>query len=300
MTTAASEGDRPAEFHQGDGVRPIARQRPRIWSSWSGRIGLVGVLSVLAVAFVGPFLGGSPTRSVGIPFSLPAGEQWLGTDLIGRSVLDRVLHGGAQLIVVAAVATATAEVIGISLGLVAGYVGRATDGFVMRALDLLMSFPPILLLLVLAAAAGQGIVTIFVGSVLVNVPGVARVVRSATQELAGSAFVEVAVLRGETTWAVLRREILPNVKGAVLADAGPRLSGTVILVAGLHFLGIGVDPPAPDWGAMVFENRSGLGLQPLAVAAPALLMVLLVLSVNMVADAYARVGQPGGGDPPLA
>lgn len=274
----------PAPVRRRTGRGPLSR----VLSSWSGRVGLIGTLLVLGVAVFGSLVGGSPTRQLGVPFTAPGGGELLGTDLLGRSVWDRVLHGGLRLIVITALATLTAYALGASLGLLAGYRRDVVDDVIMRVLDVLLSFPPILLLLVLAAGAGQGLATIFIGSVLVNVPGAARVVRSATQEIVGLAYVEAAVLRGEPTRVVLRREILPNIRGTMLADAGPRLSGTVILIAGLNYLGIGVDPPTPDWGAMIFENRSGLTLQPWAVVAPALLIVLLVVAVNLLADAYAR------------
>lgn len=269
-------------------TRRRGRTLRRVLASWSGRVGLTGTALVLLLACLGPLIGGSPTRQSGIPFSSPDSQQPLGTDLLGRSVLDRVLHGGLRLILVAAVATLLAYLIGASLGLLAGYRSGLVDDVIMRVLDILLSFPPILLLLVLAAGIGQGLSTIFIGTVLVNVPGAARVIRSATQELVGRPYVEAAVMRGEPTWVVLGREILPNIRGTVLADAGPRLSGTIILIAGLNYLSIGVNPPTPDWGAMIFENRQGLTLNPWTVAVPALLIVLLVVSVNLLADAYAR------------
>ena len=287
----------PADVKHRKARGPLAA----ILSTWSGRAGLIGTLLVLGLAVVGPLVGGSPTRQLDVPFTLPTGHQLLGTDLLGRSVLDRIMHGGVRLIALAALATLVAYALGASLGLLAGYRRGVIDDVIMRVLDVLLSFPPILLLLVLAAGAGTGQGTIFIGAVLVNVPGAARVVRSATQEIVGHAYVEAAMLRGEGTAVILRREILPNIRGTVLADAGPRLSGTIILIAGLNYLGIGVNPPTPDWGAMIFENRGGLTLQPWAVAAPALLIVLLVVSVNLLADAYARsIGRSGATDGPSA
>jgi peptide/nickel transport system permease protein len=289
MSTPAGLLDGAVEELPADlAIRHRGRTMRRVLASWSGRVGFVGTALVLLIACLGPLVGGSPTSQSGIPFSPPDSQQVLGTDILGRSVLDRVLHGGLRLILVAAVATLLAYLIGASLGLLAGYRRGRMDDVTMRVLDVLLSFPPILLLLVLAAGIGQGLITIFIGTVLVNVPGAARVIRSATQEIVGRPYVEAAVLRGEPTRVVLAREILPNIRGSVLADAGPRLSGTIILIAGLNYLSIGVNPPTPDWGAMIFENRQGLTLNPWAVAVPALLIVLLVVSVNLLADVYAR------------
>lgn len=289
MSTPAGLTDGPVDTVSPERVpRRRGRTLRQVLNSWSGRFGLAGTALVLLIACLGPLVGGSATSQSGIPFSAPDSRQPLGTDILGRSVLDRVLHGGLRLILVAATATLLAYLIGASLGLLAGYRRGRVDGVTMRVLDVLLSFPPILLLLVLAAGIGQGLSTIFIGTVLVNVPGAARVIRSATQELVGRPYVEAAVLRGEPTSVVLRREILPNIRGSVLADAGPRLSGTIILIAGLNYLSIGANPPTPDWGAMIFENRQGLTLNPWSVAVPALFIVLLVVSVNLLADAYAR------------
>jgi ABC-type dipeptide/oligopeptide/nickel transport system permease subunit len=183
-------------------------------------------------------------------------------------------------------ATLVAYLLGVTLGLLSAYLRGIWDGVIMRALDVLLAFPPILLVLVLASGHGQGLDTIFIGAVLVNIPGSARVVRSAGLEVVTMPFVEAARLRGESVVNVLRREILANIRGAVIADAGPRLSGTIILIAGLNYLGIGVNPPTPDWGAMIYENLGGLTIQPWAVIIPALLIVLVVVSANLLGEAY--------------
>lgn len=269
--------------------KPVRPPRAGFLGSWQGRIGLAGVALVVGLALAGPLLAPqSPTAPLGSPYDPPGGQFLLGTDQLGRDVLSRLLYGGSRLILVTTAATAVAYLIGTGLGLLSGYTRGRLDGFVMRSLDVLLAFPPILLLLVLASGAGTGLATIIPGIILVNVPGIARVVRSATLEIVGRAYVEAAVLRGETTRAVLSRELLPNISGVLFADAGPRLTGSIILVAGLNYLGLGVDPPTPDWGAMIFENRGGMTAQPWAVVAPAAMIVVLVLSLNLLGDAFAR------------
>lgn len=257
--------------------------------STEGRVALAGLAVMTFIALLGPMLAPhSATAPVAAPISPPGSGHLLGTDLLGRDVLSRIMHGGTDLLVVTAGATAAAYLIGVALGLLAGYNRGRLDGVLMRSLDVVLAFPPILLLLVLAAGAGTGLSTIVPGVILVNVPGIARIVRSATLELVGRAYVEAAVLRGESVATILRREILPNISGVLLADAGPRLSGSIILVAGLNYLGIGVDPPAPDWGAMIFENRGGISVQPWAVAAPAIVVVAVIIFASLLGDAFAR------------
>lgn len=268
--------------------RPVRRTAP-LFRSWQGAVGLVGSIVIIGLALLGPLIAPhSTTAPLAAPFSPPSGSYPLGTDQLGRDVLSRLLAGGLRLVLITAGATVAAYLIGTSLGLLAGYNRGRTDGIVMRALDVVLSFPPILLLLVLAAGAGPGIATIIPGVIAVNVPGIARVVRSAALEIVGQPFVEAAMLRGESTVAILRRELFPNITGALLADAGPRFSGSIILVAGLNYLAIGVSPPTPDWGAMIFENRTGMTIQPWAVVAPAVLIIFLVLCLNLLGEGLAR------------
>lgn len=270
---------------------PARRRRRRLGfvRSWEGVVGLAGTTIVLAVAVLGPLLSPhSTTTPQGVPYAPPGGGFPLGTDELGRDVLSRVLSGGLRLIVITLLATALAYAIGTALGLFAGYNRARGDGIVMRALDVVLSFPPILLLLLLAAGAGAGLGTMIPGVILVNVPGIARVARSATLEVVTQPFVEAAVLRGERLGSILRREILPNISDALVADAGPRFSGSLILIAGLNYLAIGVNPPQPDWGAMIFENRQGMTVQPWGVVVPAVLIIVLVLSANLLGEALAR------------
>jgi peptide/nickel transport system permease protein len=148
--------------------------------------------------------------------------------------------------------------------------------------------PPLLFLLVLATGAGRSIPVLVLGVATVHVPSIARIVRAATQEVSTHGYVEAAVARGERVGAILRREILPNVLGTVLADAGIRLTASILILASVNFLGLGLQPPRADWALMIAENRGGITLQPWAVAAPALLIAFLTISVNLVADAVAR------------
>jgi peptide/nickel transport system permease protein len=264
--------------------------RLRFARTGSGRVGLAGSLLVLALIAIGPFVAPhDPAAIVGVPLQRPGGGFPLGTDSLGRDVLSRVLWGGRSIVGLSLLATALAYVVGVTIGLVAGYKRRSlVDPLLMRAMDVLLAVPPLLLLLVLATGAGRSLPILVGGVVLVHVPSIARIVRAATQEASVRGYVEAAVARGEPTAAILRREILPNILGPVLADAGVRLTGSIIILAAVNFLGLGLQPPAADWALMISENRGGLTLQPWAVAVPALLIAFLTIAVNLVADAVAR------------
>jgi peptide/nickel transport system permease protein len=265
--------------------RPIALpQLSR--STWAGCILLA---FTCGIAIVGPFVAPhSPSELAGPPYDMPSAQFPLGTDPLGRDVLSRVLAGGRSVIVMALVATLLGYVTGGTIGLVAGYRRGIVDTMLMRTMDLLLAFPAILFLLILATGFGASPYALVGGIALIHMPQVARILRAATLEVSVKGFVEAAVARGERTSAILRREVLPNIAGTVAADAGPRFTVSVLLVAAVNFLGLGLRPPAADWALMISENRPAITIQPWAVVAPALMIALLTIGVNLLADAMAR------------
>lgn len=257
--------------------------------TWPARIGLIGASCLLLIAFLGPFAAPhSPTALLGAPFSGPTSRFPLGTDFLGRDVLSRVLWGGRTVVVLAGLATIVGYLGGASIGLIAGHMRGGTDAALMRAMDVLLAFPPILLLLVLAAGFGANPVALVAGIALIHIPGIARIIRAATQDASVRGYVEAAAARGERTAAVLYREILPNIWPTLAADAGPRFTVSILLVAAINFLGLGIRPPTADWALMISENRVALTIQPLTIAVPAVMIAVLTISVNLVADAFAR------------
>jgi peptide/nickel transport system permease protein len=255
----------------------------------TGALGLILLGLVIGVALLGPFLAPhAPDEPVGIPLTGPAEGQLLGTDFLGRDVLSRVLWGGRSVLLLAGAATLLAYGIGGLAGVVAGYDRRLLDGTIMRGVDVLLSFQALIFLLVLVTGTGTSKAVLVIGVALVQAPLVARVVRTATVEQSVRGFVEAAVARGESTQAILRREIIPNIVAPVAADAGLRLTYSIILVASVNFLGLGLQPPAADWALMVSENRSGLDLNPFVILAPTILIAVLTIAVNLVGDAVAR------------
>ncbi|MGX1777488.1 ABC transporter ATP-binding protein/permease [Nocardia brasiliensis] len=251
----------------------------RLRTAWTAT-----ALAVLLVALAGPFFAPySPTAAHGRPFQPPSARHLLGTDVVGRDVLSRVLHGGLSLVAIAGLALLVAYVLGLGLGLVAG-LRRGADRWIMRPVDAIVVVPWFLLLAVLATAIGAGPAAIVAATTLASVPWIIRIVRTAVLELAGTGYVESARARGEPLWRLALVEVLPNLRSVVLADAGVRMSMTISMVAVSGFLGLGLRPPAPDWALMITENRPGFGRQPWAVLAPALLIMVLVVSINLVVD----------------
>jgi peptide/nickel transport system permease protein len=262
---------------------------PRFLRHWQGRIGLALLLLTLVVIVFGPVLSPyPPTKIIGPPFAPAGGAFPLGTDVLGRDVLSRLLWGGQSVLLLGGLATVLAYAGGGTVGLAAGFLRGRIDATLMRLMDVILAVPPLLFLLVLATGAGSGAVVAVVGVALIQVPGIARIIRAATLEIAGRGYIEAASARGERTSHILFRDITPNISPTIVADGGTRLTVSILSIAALTFLGVGLQPPAANWALMMTENRPGLTYQPWAVIAPALMLAALTLSINLLADAYAR------------
>ena len=265
------------------------KERLRFLRRPSGAIGATILLFVIAVAVFGPLVAPhSPTQPLGVPLSGPSGASPLGTDYLGRDVLSRLLYGGRSVLGLAAAATILAYLLGLSIGLVAGYTRSLVDPMLMRSVDVMLCFPPLLFLLVLIAGAGSSVAVLIIGVALVQAPQVSRIVRTATLEVSVRGYVEAAVARGERAPAVLVREVLPNILGPVLVDAGLRFTYSILIIASVNFLGLGLQPPNSDWALMIGENRSYLAVNAWAVLAPAAMIAILTIGVNLTGDAVAR------------
>ncbi|MFD8161490.1 ABC transporter permease [Streptomyces samsunensis] len=265
-----------------------ARVRQWIPASPSGKAGLTILVVVLAVALLGPLAApDQPDLTVGIPYAPPSRAHWLGLDFLGRDVLSRVLYGGLTVVFYAGIATIAAYTVGLLAGLLAGYSRTWFATVLMRSTDVLLSFPALVFLILLATAFGPGITGIVVATAIIQLPPIIRIVRSATLEQSVRGYVEAAVSRGESTLSVLRREILPNIARPLSADVGVRFSWSVLLIASVNFLGLGLQPPASDWGLMVSENRGGIATNPAVMLVPAALLGALTLGINLLGDALA-------------
>jgi peptide/nickel transport system permease protein len=255
----------------------------------SGAIGMAILLFVAVVALLGPALAPhSPTQPIGVPLSGPSSSAPLGTDYIGRDVLSRLLNGGRSVIGLALAATALAYLLGLAIGLIAGYSRSVVDPVLMRTVDVLLAFPPLLFLLVLIEGTGTSVLVTITGVAIVQAPQISRVVRTATLEVSVRGYVEAAVARGERAPAVIVREVLPNILAPVLVDAGLRFTYSILIIASVNFLGLGLQPPNSNWALMIFENRSYISVNALSVVAPAAMIAILTIGVNLTGDAVAR------------
>jgi peptide/nickel transport system permease protein len=249
------------------------------------RLGLVLVAAVAAVAVVGPFFAPhSTTAFAGAPFTGPSHAAPLGTDYLGRDVLSRFLGGGRTILVIGLLGTLLGVGAGTAVGLFAGYSMRLADEVVMRTIDLLLSFPGIVLALLLITVIGphDWVVVLVVG--LTFMPQTARVVRSSTIQVRDGDFVRYAQGIGTRTGRILREEILPNITAPLTVEFGLRLTQAIGLIAGLDYLGLGAAPPAADWGLMIHENQDGLVTAPFGVLLPVAAIAVLTVGANLITD----------------
>jgi peptide/nickel transport system permease protein len=221
----------------------------------------------------------------------PSGKHLFGTDRLGRDVFSRVVLGARDILALAGVGTLLAVFSGTALGLVSAYQGGIFDELLMRLFDSVLALPALLLSLLLLGSVGPSRNSVLIVIVIVYTPIVARVVRSVALSVKTKGFVNVARLQGESRRRILSREILPSVLPALTVEAALRFSYAIFLVASLGFLGVGVQPPNPDWGLMVNEARGYIDLTPWALIFPATAISLLVIGVNLMADGLRRALQ---------
>ncbi|HWT24248.1 MAG TPA: ABC transporter permease [Solirubrobacteraceae bacterium] len=274
---------------------PVLQKRP-----WLGilrnalrlgrtRVGLAIVGLIVAVAVFGPLIAPhSPTEFIAVPNSGPSGEALFGADALGRDVWTRFLHGGLTVLWLSAAATVLGVVLGVVVGLIAAYARNWLDDVLMRANDVVLAFPQIILVLLAVSAIGPKLWLIVLTVGITHAPRVARVMRAAAQEVVERDFVKAAEAVGEKRSRIVFGELLPNVTSPLLVELGLRMTYSIGLVAAIGFLGFGVQPPTADWGSMINENMLAITVQPWSVLLPVLAIGLLTVGTNLVTDGVAR------------
>jgi peptide/nickel transport system permease protein len=274
------------------------------WPSLAPR-GWVGAVFVLVCGFIalfGPWLAPhDPVEVVGAAYQPPGGGHLLGLDFLGRDVLSRVLAGGRTAVLLAVLSALGGYAIGLPVGLASAYRRGWTDAILMRGSDVLLAFPALIFVLLLITALGSKITLVVLAVSLANAPRIARIVRAAAAEVVDLAYVEAARARGERSRWIMAREILPNISAPLRVDLGVRVGTSLLLVAGVSFLGFGLQPPAADWGLMISENRAGIVIQPWPIVVPSVVLALLTIGINLMLDgtrsAGLAVGSVDVGDP---
>jgi ABC-type dipeptide/oligopeptide/nickel transport system permease subunit len=271
---------------------PVAAQplrRSRYVSAFRHRslaVGVALVVVVLALVLLGPlFTSHNPdTVNPSAAFNPPSAAYPFGTDSFGRDMMSRVLLGGRYTIVAAVAVVLLGGVIGMALGIVAGYF-RGVVGFViMRVVDLLLAFPGILLALAAAAILGPGLGHGILALALIAVPAYARVAEGATIEIRQRPYIDAAVSTGVSPFAIITRHVLPNVRADLLVVTTSWLGISALWVAALGFLGLGVQPPTPEWGALLSGGQNYLAIAWWITVFPGIFLALFVIGVNLIGD----------------
>ena len=259
-----------------------------------GMIGFGLILFWVLVALFAPFLAPySPTESH-IPFlqpfsTTPTEVFWLGTDHLGRDVLSRMIWGARTVLFYAPVATFCAYIIGVSLGLLAGYERGWMDMILSRLSDIVLSFPVLVLYVIIITTIGASGINIILAVIFAASPGIMRIVRGLTLDLRNRDYIAAAQTRGESRWYIMFIEILPNARGPLIVDACLRLGYVIITIGVLGFLGLGLPPPQPDWGGMINESRNMILFAPHTSLFPCIAISSLVLGFNLLADGIREI-----------
>ncbi|HEY9898864.1 MAG TPA: nickel transporter permease [Pantanalinema sp.] len=252
------------------------------------------VLVFIAVALLAPWLSPHDPLAQDLAQRLkpPSTTHWLGTDDLGRDLLSRLLAGAGFSLQVGLLSVAIALGLGVPIGLVAGYAGKWLDEALMRLMDMLMAFPGILLAILIVAVLGPSLTNAMLAIGLVNVPTYARLVRAATLGIKGQEYVEAARGAGASDAFILRRHVLPNCMTPILVQATLGIAGAILETAGLSFLGLGAQPPQPEWGTMLNQARAFIRSAPWTVAFPGLAIMAVVLGFNLLGDGLRDLLDP--------
>ncbi|MFV2109562.1 ABC transporter permease [Micromonospora sp. LOL_015] len=272
-------------------MRPVERWRAAyarrsIARSWLATVSWLVVVGFVLMATIGPLvIGADPERQSNVTLAgFGTAGHPLGTDDLGRDFLARLVYGAQPLLLVAFLATVLAALIGTTVGMLAGYVGGWGEQILMRVTDVGLAFPSMLLIILVVAASGPGVRSLVVGVGVALSPGLARLARALTAREAARDYVLAARLGGTRSPRIMIQEILPNIAGPLLAQVVMTLSVAAGFAAGLSYLGLGIQPPTPDWGYMVQAGQEFIYSAPRMAVLPAALTLIFVVASNFVGD----------------
>ena len=252
---------------------------------FSAKLGLVTITAYLFVALFAPVVAPySETEILGGAYELWSEKYLLGTDNLGRDMLSRLIFGARNTIGIALAAVVIAFAIGGVTGMLSALLGGWYDTVISRIVDILMAIPGLVFALLILTILGTSITTLILVIALLDSTRVYRITRAAAMNIAVMDFVEVARLRGEGLWWVIRKEILPNIMAPLLAEFGLRFCFVFLFIAALSFLGLGIQPPTADWGSMVRDNATLINYDDITPLLPAAAIATLTVAVNFVVD----------------
>ena len=269
------------------GWQRFRKDRAAVWSGWF-------LVAIAAVCFLSPWTAPYPYMEQNLAHSAmaPSSAHWLGTDLLGRDVLSRLLQGGMISLFVGLIATAVALLLGICYGVFAAEVGGRAEDLLMRGVDVVSTLPLTLIVILATVVFGQNLPMIFLAVGGVSWLTMARIIRNQTRELKGSQFVQAAESLGQSRWGIFRRHYLPNLAGTIAVCATLTVPGVMLLEAFVSFLGLGVKAPMTSWGLMIKEGADIMEECPWLLVSPSVVFALTLLSLNFLGDGLRDAFDP--------
>ena len=293
-TQDASTQDATAECSSAPPASPRSRSWAKLRRNKAAFIGGIFILIYLGCALGAPLLYRGDPSAPNLIYSLstPDAANWLGTDELGRSILGRILYGSRVSLLIALGVVGVGLVIGVPVGLVSGYYGGKTDFIIQRFTDMLLAFPGFLLALALVAILGVGLKNTVISIGISMVPLYIRLVRGCVLTVREEVYVEAARACGTRDILIIWRHILPNVMAPITVQTSLSMGTAILFAAGLGFLGIGVQPPTPEWGAMLGSARAYMMAKPHVATFPGIAIFLAVLSFNLLGDGLRDAFDP--------
>ena len=250
--------------------------------------GLILFIFMILVAIFADFIADYEQLAIrqNIPqrLKLPGGDHIFGTDHLGRDLFARIIHGARISIFLGLITISTALTTGAIIGAVSGYYGGKLDNVLMRIMDVIIAVPNILMAISIVAALGPGLVNILIAMSVALVPNFARVVRASIMSILGQEFIEAAKACGTRDRRIIFRHIIPNAIGPIIVQATLSMANTILAISALSFVGLGIEPPTPEWGAMLSEGRIQMRNYPYLVIIPGLAIMCVVMALNLIGD----------------
>lgn len=249
-------------------------------------VGGIFILLFIVVSIIGPMLTTQDPNAVDVLNKLeaPSAEHWFGTDNYGRDIFTRIIHGMELTLRVGFLSVTIGGIIGVIFGIVSGYYGGRVDTIIMRVMDVLLAFPGILLALAIVSVLGGSLQNVIIAVAIFSVPAFARIVRGSTLSVRKLEYIDAVKALGASDFRIIFKHILPNVMSPIIVQATLRIATAVLTASGLSFLGLGAQPPTPEWGAMLSDGRAFMADHPHVILFPGIMIVIVVLAFNIFGD----------------